>query len=85
MIQSVRAGQLGADASERQLDRLPPRGLGAFRGAERRRRSLVTLGFALLKLDVLALEASSHTVFYRYASRDRSVDAVAVARCGRQT
>src|SRR5688572_28727342 len=57
------AAQLFSDPAKRQLDG----GATPVGGILPPRRCLQTLGFVLLELDVLALEASSHTVFYRHA------------------
>ena len=67
MRRRVACASSSLDAAERQLDacRRRARSCGA-----RPRVAVVfaTLGFGLLELDVLALEAAGHTVFYRHAS-----------------
>jgi hypothetical protein len=57
-----RGGPVRAYLGERQLERPPLRVRLTFRRRQRAADSLRALSFSLLKLDVLALEAASHSL-----------------------
>ena len=66
----VRAvAKLAFRTRQRQLQRAAPFGGGAFIRRERAARRLAPFGLGLLKLDVLALEASRHVLFVIFYAR----------------
>src|SRR5688572_24008090 len=69
MGRGLGGSQISAGTGERKLSGAPPVGGIAFLSGQRTAFDRRALRFGLLKLDVLALEAASHTVFYRDASR----------------